>query len=417
MNILFAIDCLNIGGAQTFLLRLIKELAPQHKIVVYVLMPEERNAELENEYLHGLDVQIVNSFIVHRRLRWLIGKIGNFLYRFGYKTFRKDLTDFMILGHLRNIITSNNIQCINSHLFASDWRIYQAIKNNAIPWIVSMHGCYETFLRGGYINFNANSLDQDFLNKAEMVFQRASGFILASDKNLEINKYLSSQLIAKTNQSKIYYGFEKRLFIPRRKSDYNIPEGRFVFGMVARGEKYKGWEYAIKAFEQTVHEGFDVHLILVSDSTDYMYGLSQKTKERRILFAGQSLNPLEWVNLFDVALLPSYFSGESLPNSVIEYLYAGKPVIATDIGDIAQMISNGKENCGITIPIVANRPDTKALANALKNYLLQPELLAKHKKLTAQCFKKFEMKLCVESYLNFFKNASKSQSNSSNARL
>lgn len=41
-----------------------------------------------------------------------------------------------------------------------------------------------------------------------------------------------------------------------------------------------------------------------------------------------------WVKVFDVAILPSYFISESLPNSIIEYLAYDKPVISTNIGEI-----------------------------------------------------------------------------------
>ncbi len=408
MNILFAIDCLNIGGAQTFLLRLIKELSPHHKIVVYLLNPLARNQDLEKEYLGAQDIPVFTSILIHRRLSWIIGKTGNLLYRFGYKTFRTDLTDWIQANRIRKIIRNYDIQYVNSHLFSTDWRIYQAIKNKRIPWIVSMHGCYETFLHGGYKNYDIDKIDVSFIPRAAAIFERADGFILASDKNREINQYLPPQLAAGARQSKIYYGFAERPFTPKRKSDYHIPGRRLVFGMVARGEKYKGWEYAINAFKQIVREGLDAHLILVSNSTDYIRGLSLRTNDERILFAGESLNPLEWISLFDVALLPTYFSGESLPNSVIEYLYAGKPVIATNVGDIPQMISFGEESCGTIIPVTANRPDLPALVNALKAYILQPGLLASHQKLTAGCFKKFEMNSCVASYLNFFESAGKS---------
>jgi glycosyltransferase involved in cell wall biosynthesis len=107
--------------------------------------------------------------------------------------------------------------------------------------------------------------------------------------------------------------------------------------------------------------------------------------------------------MFDVAVLPTYFPGESLPNSVIEYLYASKPVIATDTGDIKNMISHEDQRAGFLIALTSsNRPSSDDLYVAMKAYLTTPELITEHTEIAKLAFQKFDMDSCLESYLELY---------------
>jgi glycosyltransferase involved in cell wall biosynthesis len=66
-------------------------------------------------------------------------------------------------------------------------------------------------------------------------------------------------------------------------------------------------------------------------------------------------------------VLPSYTEG--FPNAVLEAMMLGKPVIATPVGAIPQMLSNGSaEPCGICVPV----GDVNALRIAIQSLLKQP---------------------------------------------
>lgn len=407
MNLLFAVDSLTLGGAQTFLLRLVRALARDHKIIIYVLTNAERDRQLEQSFLEGLNIRIVRapSSKIAKTQSWLIGKVGNVLYRLGYRTFRKDFTNGLKNRKLRHIIESEKIDCINSHLFSSDWRVFQAVVEMDINWVVSLHGCYETYLHGGYDEkFNPNFIDVNFIEQATKVYGRANALVLASDKNREIEQYLPAAVLGRTKRKKIYYGYEPSEFIPKRRSDYDIPGNSLIFGMMARGIEEKGWAYLLEAFAKLTKEGHNIYLILVCDLTKHIETLATQYRQTNIRFMGPSYSPLEWVSMFDIAVLPTYFSGESLPNTVIEYLYCGKPVIATDTGDISNMLSYQNEKAGVTIPLTSGyRPDLEALIAAMRMYLTEPQLIYKQGILAKRAFQKFDMDTCVRSYLNLFK--------------
>jgi glycosyltransferase involved in cell wall biosynthesis len=51
-------------------------------------------------------------------------------------------------------------------------------------------------------------------------------------------------------------------------------------------------------------------------------------------------NPVDYFAAADLGFLPSRFKGESFPLSVIECLMAGTPVLASDIGEIRDMLTH-----------------------------------------------------------------------------
>ena len=52
----------------------------------------------------------------------------------------------------------------------------------------------------------------------------------------------------------------------------------------------------------------------------------------------------------DVAIAPTRFSGESFPLSLIQAMQVGTPIVATDIGEIATMMTPGAERAGLLAP-------------------------------------------------------------------
>ena len=78
----------------------------------------------------------------------------------------------------------------------------------------------------------------------------------------------------------------------------------------------------------------------------------------RVLFLGSLDEPMPALDLFDVFMLTS--ETEQMPYSILEAMALGKPVAATDVGDIAHML------CAENRPFVRPREDEVALARALR---------------------------------------------------
>jgi glycosyltransferase involved in cell wall biosynthesis len=89
----------------------------------------------------------------------------------------------------------------------------------------------------------------------------------------------------------------------------------------------------------------------------------------RLLITGWREDAARWLAAFDVFALPSLYEG--LPLAVLEAMRAGLPVVATDVGSVAEAVV--PEETGLLV----QPGDARAFAGALRRLLDDPELLSR----------------------------------------
>jgi len=396
MRILIAIEDLRTGGAQVFALRLAQALHQRgHQVWLYCQYAAYVNQDLVQQIAPDVPVLAFDAGLPG--LDWLLLKSQGLLRRF-----RKPFPwrEKLVERRLRRTVQHLGIELINSHTIKSDYVVTAATAGlqPAVPVVITMHGCYEDFLH--------MPEQPEVTIKSRQALAQTAGLIYLTQKNLEIFSVPGVRPLADIPHAQIYNGFEGKFsattVLPTR-AQLGIKPNDLVFGMVARGIPEKGWQYAINSFQEVHRTQPNSHLILVGES-EYLYKLQANTTNSAIHFVGFARNPIDWVRLFDVGLLPSYFASESLPNSIAEYLFCGVPTIATHIGEVAAMLAvahqgtagvlleqNGK---GLTRP--------EELTEAMHRYATDQALLTTHKELARQCFEKFRMDKCVAAYEALF---------------
>ncbi|HVK13166.1 MAG TPA: glycosyltransferase [Gemmataceae bacterium] len=90
----------------------------------------------------------------------------------------------------------------------------------------------------------------------------------------------------------------------------------------------------------------------------------------RFMLAGACADVPAFLAGLDVAVLCS--RSESMSNALLEYMAAGRPVVATDVGASARIVRHGRE--GWVIP----PGDVTELAAAIERYVRNPELARAH---------------------------------------
>ena len=365
-NILLVAPDFEVGGGQMLVIRLANYLAPFHDVYVYSARP------------------------------WLSDK--NVVNMFSSKV--KILDSKGDPKELEQIIKKEKIEVINSHIWWSDKLVYKAIKNLPnIKWIISMHGCYDALVEN-------EDWDKEFKLLVREILDKSNNIIYATEKNKKIFNHLNYENMEKTH--KIYYGYELQNLETIDKKILSIPEDAIVFGMVARGIKEKGWREAVKATILLNKElKQNVHLVLIGEG-EIIEQLKKETFDIEFIhFVNANTKPFEWIQwikMFDVCLLPTYFVSESLPNSVIEYLAYNKPIISTNIGDIKYMLYDyeTEKKAGILLELKDNKVDFVELKNAMQE-MLDKDKYDLYKKNSKYLFdKKFKMERFVSDYFELF---------------
>lgn len=396
LSVLFVINSLEIGGAETFLMRLTKELSKQQRInpFLFLIAPEKNNSEFENYFIHETRIQIIPRYKkTNGLMEALFWKLNGLSKKLFGQTFYEELILKKEKEYYKNLFLNEyKIDLINSHLLASDIFAVDYLKpliNK--PLVITSQGCYN---------------DYNDIDTVSKIIQNIDGMTYVAEKNLNI--FFKTKLPITGNKKLIYNGLPKPQGIKlKKRSEIGLSENDFVVGQISRSIETKGLEIAIKAVKHIVEENKinNLKLILVGPDNDYYTFLKEKYKTLDyIIFTGPALDPIEWVGLLDIGVLPSYFPGESCPSTIVEYLSCGKPVIATNIGEIPNMIEYEGDKAGIIITEKDsnNLPDFKAFANAINQYYHDRALFKKHSEIASMAFEKFLISESAEKYMEIF---------------
>lgn len=123
---------------------------------------------------------------------------------------------------------------------------------------------------------------------------------------------------------------------------FGIPAGAFVLGWVGRMTAVKDTDALVEILALVRARGIDAIAVLVGDGPDRAR-LEQLAYERGVaracLFFGYQENVAPFYHAFDALVLTSV--NEGTPVSAIEALAAGRPVVATRVGGVPDVVRDG----------------------------------------------------------------------------
>jgi glycosyltransferase involved in cell wall biosynthesis len=170
---------------------------------------------------------------------------------------------------------------------------------------------------------------------------------------------------------------------PTLRKELGVGPDTVIFGSQGRVLRRKGYVEMIQAAKaacdgMTPAERARVRFAVIGDTPEDL--MPDHLAECRALVSELGLKDVFYmlgfrsdvkplVADFDAAVVPSVYP-DPLPRAVIESMAMGKPVIAFDVGGVAEMLESG-----ITGQLVrGNPPDVNGLAAAMLRYLRDPEL-------------------------------------------
>ena len=137
------------------------------------------------------------------------------------------------------------------------------------------------------------------------------------------------------------------------RQELGLPAKGFIFGMVSRGIIEKGWLALLDAFQRLPESIREKCYLVLAGRGPAMSEVDQWLTTRdmadRVRVIHGTHTPQDYIQLFDVGLLPTWFAGESLPTVVIEYMTLGKPIIASRIAGIPELVEKDGESAGILV--------------------------------------------------------------------
>lgn len=175
----------------------------------------------------------------------------------------------------------------------------------------------------------------------------------------------------------IYSGIEVEKFqvtidINEKKMEFGIKPGEKVIGVVAKLWEGKGHAIILEAAPGVIKEIPRVKFLFVGggylreklETQVRELGLSDD-----IIFSGFRTDIAELTAIFDIAVLASFFEG--MGRVLLEAMALGKPVVATRVGGIVDVVKEGESG------ILVSPGDPVALAKAIVTLLKDEKLTRK----------------------------------------
>jgi len=262
------------------------------------------------------------------------------------------------IGQLRRHLVRFGVDVLATHGYKADIVGYWATRGTSIPLLVCTRGFTGENLRVRAYEW----VDKRFLHRADHVLAVSDG----------TRRVVEREGVPSRRISVVHNGVR----VPGRpvppaelRAELGLPEEARIVLSVGRLSREKGHRYLVEATPSVIAARPDVHVVLVGDGRERP-ALERRIQElnlvSRIHFAGFRTDPLQCIRAATLVANPSLTEGS--PNIVLETLSLGKPIVATDVGGVSEILTHGVT--GWLVP----PSDPLALARGIEFILDHPAL-------------------------------------------
>lgn len=287
-------------------------------------------------------------------------------------------------------------------------KVFKYLSKNDID-IVQVHGSYP--LTRVILSAKAAGVKVIYTEHAKRSLQKSDrlrhmtkaacllcdGIVVVSNN---LKEYFIKEIGVDENKVRVIHnGVDLKKFDARKAFPYpnglpeKKPSARFV-GVVGRLTEAKDHANLLRAWKKLRYHNGGNRLVVVGDGEKrqelelltHSFGI-----ENEVFFLGSREDIPNLIAHMDLTILPS--KREGFPLAILEYMAMGKPVIATKVGGVPEILEHGVN--GYLIP----PEDTDSLAEALNNFFQEDNSFQKRAmqgKIAVE--KAFSTEICLKHY-------------------
>lgn len=274
-------------------------------------------------------------------------------------------------GFYSNLFLQNNIKCYHLDMKSNRIHLYDCIKLFKIikkvkPDILQTWMYHADFIGGLIAKFagvksiiwGIHNYNVKVLPLTTRIIIKLCSFLSYIIPNKIIicanaSKPVHLKIGYKNNFETIQLGYDENILYFKQKSYneirsfLNIPNNEFVIGCVARWDPQKNQENLLDALVLLDNNMTNLNSLtcifvganMNDNNSELVSMIKMKSyKKIKIILYGPTDNIIDLMSSFDVKVLPSL--GEAFPNVLAEAMLCKVPCIATDVGDVNEIIKN-----------------------------------------------------------------------------
>ncbi len=291
---------------------------------------------------------------------------------------------------LRQYIRDFGIDIFNSHhaglqnLFADAFPSDERPKHIAVT-----HGLFDTMSH------------RELKACMEKMCNRVDHWVYVAEKNLDPFKKMG--LYQKKRFIKLSNGIDHRKIVPVPRSSLGIRDDAFVLCLVSRAMPEKGWIESIEIVKRARQRcRCNIELLLVGDG-EMEQQLRKEKLPAYIHLLGFKDNPCDFFATADMGFLPSRYKAESAPLTIIESFLAGRPVIASNLGEVSSMLDAGNgETAGAVFDLKNWKIPVDDVAQLVAEFAMSPDRLSRASELAKTLSITYEIENIAKQYKSLF---------------
>ena len=361
MRVLHVIARLNVGGTARYITRLAEEL-PKHKIETFIAAGFVQGAEQEDPSAKKLDVLRIPS----------LGRHFN------------PIKDHFALKQLLKVVSDVKPDILHTHTFKAG--LIGRIKTKEINKAAGKKVKFVHTFHGHLFD------DPEFSGlKSLIITSLERRFAMRSDAIITVGAQVATELLEREiGQPEQFINIPpgvEPLKLPKAK-----PRTKVTIGWIAR---VTGVKNPLRALE--IARLFPDSQFLIAGGGDLLEKVNTQ--------APKTTKVLGWTNapaLFAACdIILSTSENEGMPIALIEAQLASKPVVATNVGGVAEVIINSKTG-------FVTQKNTQELANALEKLIKSKTLRsAQGKAAKAHATKSFSVEKMIKAHVWLYKKLTK----------
>jgi glycosyltransferase involved in cell wall biosynthesis len=249
--------------------------------------------------------------------------------------------------------------------------------------LVTMHGMYELM----------TSAQLEGL--LPVLRRRIDRFVYTAEKNLEA---FPAGFRDEKNFRRIDNALLQKTINPVSRDELKISADDFVLCLVGRAVPEKGWEEAIGAVAWANERSRrKIQLLLIGEGPEFDR-LRSVHPPRYVQFLGFRANIQDYFAASDMGFLPSRFKGESAPLVLIDCLRSGRPVLASNLGEIRHMMDSDEGLAGELFDLMDWEIDVVTVGKIIVSLANDDQHYRKLKSRVPAAAAKFDVAAMLEKY-------------------
>lgn len=277
---------------------------------------------------------------------------------------KKDGNDWRLPLRLAHRLKEHNVDIVHSHCWGTYIEALLASKVARIPVIT--HGEHGT----------------DHLDKRRRIIAYKIGAKI-TDQMLTVSQDLCDRFVRQYHISphrvkSIMNGVNCQKFQPSDdvrqawQSELALDDDHVVIGTVGRLSFEKDYQTLLEAFALVVKQSPKARLLLIGDGPDrgkLLVLTEQLNLSGSVKFLGMRSDVPALLNALDIFVLSSI--SEGIPNTILEAMCVGLPVVSTKVGGVPEIVQDGITG------LLSRSRDPQSLANALTKLVVSSSLRRK----------------------------------------